>query len=509
MSDSAGQHDDLFDEMHELITARLEHDISTEQLRRLEDLVISDPEARRIYVEYMRDSVALNWWATSPAPHLGDREVEQNLAALQEAKLASDLHAEGEAMQPVATDALAANDREVFADVEEAIPMSLYESIEDRIRRSRGPLAAVAAAAVVVLLITFFVISMKPENAPTNVATFAKSASAEFEKDTSVGDELPAGPMVLNEGAAQIDFGRGAMMTVEGIDGSPAIFELKTDNHVALDRGRLAVKVPPGAVGFTVSTPKYDIVDLGTEFAVEVDDAGEIQVHVFEGRVDIRPTADNDITTPDPTPLVAGEAIAVSDTAETDLDQIAKTTADTKRFTRDVDASSPLRLNSTGRGLDLHAEDPNWRVVSATKVPGFTPRQAVVVEYPTYLRNDRNASQWISFDKNLSAPDNALFTFETEIDLTNFDSSSGRIIVQFIADNELVACRVNGTNIATPPNRTEARFEEFHSLAINRGLRPGVNTIQFDVRNSDSGGPNPLAVRLHMTGTAKRIVQNR
>ena len=91
MSDPTGQADDLFDELHELITARIDDNISDEQLRRLEDLVINHPEARRIYVQHMRDSAALTWWATTPGPHLGDQEVDRYAQSLLQIAVGAEL----------------------------------------------------------------------------------------------------------------------------------------------------------------------------------------------------------------------------------------------------------------------------------------------------------------------------------------------------------------------------------------------------------------------------------
>ena len=46
--------------------------------------------------------------------------------------------------------------------------------------------------------------------------------------------------------------------------------------------------VPPPAVGFTVETPTAVLNDLGTEFGVNVHEAGTSDVQVFRGLVDVR-----------------------------------------------------------------------------------------------------------------------------------------------------------------------------------------------------------------------------
>ena len=50
--------------------------------------------------------------------------------------------------------------------------------------------------------------------------------------------------------------------------------------------GQLAANVPEAAQGFTIDSPKAAIVDLGTEFALNVTESGKSQVHVYEGEVE-------------------------------------------------------------------------------------------------------------------------------------------------------------------------------------------------------------------------------
>jgi hypothetical protein len=52
-----------------------------------------------------------------------------------------------------------------------------------------------------------------------------------------------------------------------------------------LVQGRLTVRAPKEAAGFTVRSPASDVVDLGTEFAIKVERGGATEVHVLEGEV--------------------------------------------------------------------------------------------------------------------------------------------------------------------------------------------------------------------------------
>lgn len=88
----------------------------------------------------------------------------------------------------------------------------------------------------------------------------------------------------LASGVVQMCFETGAVALVEG----PAQFTLR-ENAMDLARGRVSAVVPKSATGFAVYTPTSEVIDLGTEFGVSVDNTGASQVHVFSGEVATRP----------------------------------------------------------------------------------------------------------------------------------------------------------------------------------------------------------------------------
>lgn len=94
------------------------------------------------------------------------------------------------------------------------------------------------------------------------------------------GDVLPAGVFEFDQGVAEIDFFCGATVVVEG----PARLDVESDWSVRLLDGRLRATVPPAARGFVVKAADSEIVDLGTEFAVEVD-SDNVNLAVVDGEV--------------------------------------------------------------------------------------------------------------------------------------------------------------------------------------------------------------------------------
>ena len=117
-------------------------------------------------------------------------------------------------------------------------------------------------------------------------AALRRVAGIEWREDSSSfreGDVLPAGVFEFENGIAEIDFFCGATVVVEG----PAKLDLESDWAVRLHAGRLRANVPPAARGFIIKAADSEIVDLGTEFALEVG-TDNVRVEVVDGEVELR-----------------------------------------------------------------------------------------------------------------------------------------------------------------------------------------------------------------------------
>ncbi len=99
-----------------------------------------------------------------------------------------------------------------------------------------------------------------------------------------LGDRVPVGKLQVKTGTMQIEFYSGATIILEG----PANLEIRSANEAFCHFGKIRGSVPPQAIGFTISTPEYDLVDLGTEFGISVEPNGISEVHVFDGIVELR-----------------------------------------------------------------------------------------------------------------------------------------------------------------------------------------------------------------------------
>ena len=116
---------------------------------------------------------------------------------------------------------------------------------------------------------------------PLPVAALVREEHAVWQQrpDKFLADQ----PLKLLAGEAELSMLAGAQVTLK----APVTFELDSANQVKLTSGRLHAVVPPQAVGFTVETPASQVVDLGTEFDVTVDEQGATGVQVQRGEVEL------------------------------------------------------------------------------------------------------------------------------------------------------------------------------------------------------------------------------
>ena len=133
-------------------------------------------------------------------------------------------------------------------------------------------------------------------------ATWAGEAPA-------AGEKVQIGiPRSLTSGYVELSSADGLAVVIQG----PATFTVQRPGVIALDSGKLTASVGPKAHGFTVNTPAANIVDLGTEFGVNVSPEGSTEVQTFRGTVSLSPSAIPGGASASPTLITAGSAKRVS-----------------------------------------------------------------------------------------------------------------------------------------------------------------------------------------------------
>jgi hypothetical protein len=80
-----------------------------------------------------------------------------------------------------------------------------------------------------------------------------------------------------------LTFFNGVMLSLQG----PADLDMTSGDRIFCHRGKLRARVPAGAEGFVVMAPGAAVVDLGTEFGLNVADDGTALLMVFEGQAEL------------------------------------------------------------------------------------------------------------------------------------------------------------------------------------------------------------------------------
>lgn len=143
-----------------------------------------------------------------------------------------------------------------------------------------------------------------------SIATLTQAEDVEWltEQAPLVGGALSPGRLQFAQGLIQIEFYRGARMVVEG----PADVELLTVNQAICRQGRLSASVPMQARGFTVNAPDLKLVDLGTEFGMNVLPGQSTEVYVIDGEVELM-SRDNKTPSGTPTRVVEGHVARIAE----------------------------------------------------------------------------------------------------------------------------------------------------------------------------------------------------
>ncbi|MBC8325482.1 MAG: FecR domain-containing protein [Verrucomicrobia subdivision 3 bacterium] len=327
------------DELNALCAGHCDGRLSEEEFARLEALLAESPEARAQFLRYMNLESALHEygepaglaWGESAHPLLGNAPAQSPTARWMPWALAASLVA--------------------------LLTLGVWKWNQPE-PKSSNPITKTAAAIPVVV---------------PGVAVLAKAVGVEWESPAlPVGTAVPAGRLLFSAGLVRLEFYSGAAVILEG----PADFELLGIDLAKCHRGKLRAIVPEPAAGFTVLTPQARLVDLGTEFGIDVAENGPAEVHVFDGRVEVYPP-DGQTVTAD---LTAGKAARINAAG-----QLKNIPADPTRF-----ISAPeIAAQADARVAEQFAR---WREASVRWKTD--PR---LLAYYDFQRNDkprRLHSQW-------------------------------------------------------------------------------------------------------------------
>ena len=300
----AGQHRDLL----ELLARQNSGLLADEERGHLRRILRESAAARQVYQQYMVLVAGLRW-------EFADRDAEVMPKPLPSKALRS------KALQPKSLQSNASA-RPAVSPV-----LGFLGGVRDWIQASPRTLVMILGGLLGAYFVVVFALiplarvaeSMRHGESPVNsasrqaqapVGTLAAGAKVRWSEDRPRprGAEVRPGQQYkLARGRVELALTGGAHVVIDG----PASWQLESDRRLILSVGKLTAYVPPAAIGFAVATPSVEVIDLGTEFGVEVDASGQADVHVLTGAVAVKPTADTGAAPAKSVRLNAGRAIRV------------------------------------------------------------------------------------------------------------------------------------------------------------------------------------------------------
>jgi hypothetical protein len=255
------------DELASLLSTLTEGSFTDAQHQRLEQLLLADPAARRRYCEYTEVDVILQWRMTSP------------VVGATTAELAA---SEAQAKEPTSPTTDAGVLRDMVNVRQHPVQFGLFVMAATLLlfaglfawvlpwwREESAGLAKTAKAKV---------------DSIAHITQVVNPVWREGAVQWRVGSRLVASrELSLVSGLVKVEFGDGATILLEG----PCEFRVESQAVGRLKAGQLTANVPFKAAGFRVETDAVSIVDLGTEFGLQVAPEKQGFVRVFDGRVNV------------------------------------------------------------------------------------------------------------------------------------------------------------------------------------------------------------------------------
>ncbi len=242
-----------------LIDSLLDGSIGEADRLRIEAELIVDPEVRKEYYRRVQLSVLLHREAAAMSTFTGAEHVEQSVPTTP-ARLNHWLKIVSGALVAIAAS---------------LIVMVL---INRDVRQAEGDRSALAQQSA----------DMPGDRVELTANGFAVLSGQEdavwTDLELSEGDLLPSRELHLASGLAHLELFSGVQVVVEG----ESRFRIDSPMQITMLGGMARARVPEPAQGFRIKTASGDVVDLGTEFSVNVDQDGA-DIHVIDGEVELHP----------------------------------------------------------------------------------------------------------------------------------------------------------------------------------------------------------------------------
>lgn len=277
----------LVDEVLQLTLAYQQGDATPEERARLERLLLDNPLAVALYLRIVEDTLVLR---ASASARQSQPRTDASECELLAAELATAAEIEADAARPTLLSFLGQQWKSwaapaLAATLLLAMFAALYRSTPQETAAEKKEHAVAKSARVM------------------NVSNIVWAAGAKQFDEWSFVE--PGDSLKFDRGLVNLFLENGAEVLIEG----PADVDFVSIEKVFARKGKLAARVGPGAIGFTIETPHANVIDRGTAFGLSVDETSRTDVVVYEGMVDLDVLGDN---APPRRRLERGEALSVN-----------------------------------------------------------------------------------------------------------------------------------------------------------------------------------------------------
>lgn len=419
----------------ELVRRCADGEASAEDLAQLEDYLRQDSEFRRDYLRYLNVDMAL---AALPS-----RSSQSASVVDQPPRHTPQTVSTGWFRAPGWTGWIA-----LCASLLLLVGILIYETVHQSNDATQSPLAAQDVTAVAIN--------------DTGVAVLTRVAGLKgaATRNWTVGQTIPPGSMSWDAGLLQLEFYGGATVVAEG----PAKIEILDESRIVCRLGRLRAHVPEPARGFAVLAPSFELVDLGTEFGLNVLDNGGAEVHVFDGKVELYD-------------------------AESNRSQATR---------RQLNAGDALKLDRNGTSKPTAARESDFVTPGRLSTMTDVRRQEQLRDWQAFrdaLHEDPRVVAYFPFDKS-----------DVEDRLLSGDGTDGRMIQGAIVGCEWSKGRWPGKTslqFKRPGDRVRVAIPgEFESLTYSTWVRvDGLDRIRNSLLLTDGFDKNGIHWQIRKDGS--------
>ena len=255
-----------------LIQKSLENLLSSEERSSLQEELRKSSEARAFYVDYVMVHAVLftisNEGLNEKSHRIEDILNEDLLRLSEYEKIAPKVEIPEKKLQ-----------RELIQKV-------VYPPRE-KLKATKFQIFTLAMSAAAILFFALFTQFAPERPYSLEVATLVDQINVQWADPTinfKNGDRLWTNqePIGLDKGVVNIQYDNGVNILVE----APAKFAVE-GSGVYVEYGRLFSRVSKSGLGFMVRTPTTRFIDQGTEFGVQADVDGSVELHVLKGKVQL------------------------------------------------------------------------------------------------------------------------------------------------------------------------------------------------------------------------------